>query len=567
MSRAMKRRHVHALLALAALAFGACKTRKTGENGGAARPAPPPWRALVEILPAETAWAVVVGDGASFLRNGRALLTRFRGTTLGVFAEELVRMTQHRLGLRELDPWDADAWRAHGIEPARGVALVGDPRERGYLLAGVSDPVKAEALLQTMLRKLDEAASFKKIEGGGTLALKANGKATSAYAFHQGYAILAAPVGEAPEAVALLGNVTRPDARRLIHRPDYAGLGGRSDFSRGLTLLVLGEVVQMLPEEVRGGFASFRGLTLHAEPAQGGATIEAFVSLAPSSAAEVQKLFPGGAGGAHLARYLAPDTLLSVSGRIDLGLALRKLIGLSPELEKAVQATFDRLKRKLDIDVEKELLQNLAGEAAFGIHKVDAAAIPVLFGGGGLREIFAADPIQLTLLLRVRDPAVAGKFLRKMGILADIPPQKVGEVEVFPVPLTRIDAAGEASKTGPALRFSLVGDVLAATLGKGRMEKVLAAVKAQGGGFLAKVADPEARKLIEGAGSAILHVVGPTLTENLREVESALLRKGKLLFSNLVQKVTEVVDRIADVSAGGEAQPDGGRFWLRLRLK
>jgi hypothetical protein len=179
----------------------------------------------------------------------------------------------------------------------------------------------------------------------------------------------------------------------------------------------------------------------------------------------------------------------------------------------------------------------------------------------------AADPFHLTLLLRVRDPVVAGKLLRKVAIIADLPAERIGAVEVFPLPLGRLFASGGSQK-GLALRFALVRDTLLLTIGSGRMPKALAGLQAEGGGgFARQVTDAQTLALLERGGAPVAYVVGASLTENLREIESAFLRKGKLLLSSVVQKVAEAVERFADLSLGGEALPEGAHLWLRLRLK
>jgi hypothetical protein len=518
------------------------------------------------MLPAELTWVAFAGDGSALLQGGREFLNKLRGSTVGITLEEIVRLWQHKAGLREVDVYDPAAWRARGIELNRGVALLGDKANRAHLAFGVTDPVKAETLLQGILKQVDGTVSFKK-NGDTTIAVNKAGKPTSVYAFHQGYAILAGPLGSEAEGPSLVARFTGTGAARFVQSPAYSTLASRADFGKGLSLLVVPGFVESLPRELASMFAGFRGISLRLEPSAAGASLYAHLLTKPESAQKARRLFPGGSASAGLVRYLTPDTVLAASGRVDLGAGIDLLAGTAPEGHAVVKTLFERLKKKYDLDVEGELFRNLTGEAALGIHKVDAAVLPLLFGGGGLVQALAADPFHLTLLLRVRDPVVAGKLLRKVAIIADLPAERIGAVEVFPLPLGRLFASGGSQK-GLALRFALVRDTLLLTIGSGRMPKALAGLQAEGGGgFARQVTDAQTLALLERGGAPVAYVVGASLTENLREIESAFLRKGKLLLSSVVQKVAEAVERFADLSLGGEALPEGAHLWLRLRLK
>jgi hypothetical protein len=557
-----------AFLLVVALACGgvACKKRSGVLDAGPSPDLAPPWQALLTLLPAELTWVAFAGDAAALLKGGRAFLNKLRGSTVGITLEEMVRLWQHKAGLREIDVFDPAAWQARGIDLGRGAALLGDKENKVHLAFGVSDPVKAEALLRGILQQVDGAVSFKK-SGEATVAVNKAGKPTAVYAFHQGYALLASPLQSEAEGLALMARFRRPDAARFTQSPAYPTLARRTVLGRGLSLLVVPGFVESLPSELARMFAGFRGISLRFEPSAAGASFFAHLGTRPESAQKAQRLFPGGAASAGLARHLTADTVVAASGRLDLGAAIDLLAEGVPEGQKVVKTLFERLKKKYDLDVEGELFRNLTGDLALGIHKVDAAALPLLFGGAGLAEALASEPFHVTLLLRVRDPVVAAKLLRKVAVIADVPTEKIGGVEVFPLPLGRLLAPGASSK-GLALRLALVGTTLLCTTGSGRMAKALAGLEAPGGGgFVRQVSDPQTLALLERGSPPVVYVVGPSLTENLREIESAFLRQKKLLLSSVVQKAIETIERFADLSLGGEALPDGASLWLHLRLR
>lgn len=587
MSRAMSKKHALACFVVISLVLGGCKGSsgpKAGSDGGPAAaggaaaplvtakvntpPPPPPdqWKPLLGLLPADPMVLFFAGDGAGLLRSARQALNKLRGTSVGMVLEELVRMTQHKMGLADIDAFDPAAWQARGFEPARGVALVQTDPEHGFMLIGANDPAKVEPFIQNFLRKSEEAASFKKV-GEFTMALLASGKPAYAYQFHQGYCIMAGPVTSEVDAAALLAKVTKPDAKRFVASPSFSLVADKWDFGKGLHALFFPSLAATFPPDTKAFFSGFKGLAAQIEVSEQGATAQFYLPTSAQTSAALRGLGAAGTSQPGLVRSLGDDTLLALGARVNQWALLNLVIGLSPPVKAVVDAALNRLKTKMDIDVEKELFQNLTGDTALGIHKLDASVFPMLLGGTSLGDLLQADPFHVTVLLRVRDAVVASKFLRKLGALADTSTEKVGAIEVFPLPFARL-VGGPAKKGGPAIRAALSGDTLVLTVGKGRMEKALAAVAAKDGPFGAKILDADTRaKLVDNPGHPVGYLLGTTFHENLKDLEGALLKKGSLLLSSIVQKLTELVEKVADLSFGGEAQPTGVRGWLRLRLK
>ena len=81
----------------------------------------PLWRskALSEMLGHEVYLkAELLQKTGSF--KPRGMLNKLSGTTLGIMAEELVRMNLHKFGLRDLAGFDPGRWKHRGIDLAKG---------------------------------------------------------------------------------------------------------------------------------------------------------------------------------------------------------------------------------------------------------------------------------------------------------------------------------------------------------------------------------------------------------------------------------------------------------------
>lgn len=573
------------------LAFAGCKggcgKSKAGDGGAAAQAGPgkpgdargqpgapkkpdvKAWWPLLQLVPEKPFALLFVGDPAAALTQAKGALTKLRGTTAGMTLEEIVRSTVHKMGMPGVDAFDPATWTSRGFDPAKGAMLVQVDEARGFLALGASDAVKVEPTVQAFLKRVDDVATFEKApDGKATLALKADKTPVGAYLFHDGIVIIAGGAWKTTtEVTAFVSEIIKPGTPRFPVSALYQKLAPGVDLGRGAHIILPETIVSGLPPEARGVFANFKGLALRIEANQGELLADAFLPTTPESASVLKALAVPGVAKPGLARSLGDDTLLAGGGRFDVGALLKMFLRLMPPAQAAVETAMARLKAKMDIDIEKELFANLTGDSALGLHRLDAAVFPLAVSGA-IRELLAADPLNLTLLLRVKDPTIAKKFLLKMAALVEAGNEKVGAVEVFPVPLLRMAEAGKGPTGGPVMRFALADDVLVLTLGKGRMEKALGALGVKDGPFAAKIVDPEAkRRLIDQPGPPLAYVVGSTLEANLRDLEGALLKKGNLMLSSIVQKAIELAEKFADLSLGGESVTGGLRAFLRVRFK
>jgi hypothetical protein len=560
-------------------ADGAVAARSQDGGGGSATATqaktPPPsskaWEPLVALVPEGAPAVAVIADIPGVLRGAREALAKLRGTFVGMTVEETLRAALHKMGLSGLDAFDAAAWGTRGFDVARGALMAQFDDHSGFLAFGVSEPAKVEPILQAFLKRAEEVATFQKQPDGTTLGLRANGKARAGYTFRAGLGILvSAEGGSGPDVAELLKRVLRPAGKRFTDSTAYRDLLAAADLGRGINLILTPALIPTLPADVRGVFKSFRGLNVRVDLAGGAVALDAYLPTTAATARSIRGIVPAGTPGPGLARALGDDTLLALAARADVSAAIQLALGLAPSIRELVTTMFERLKKKFDIDVQKELIDNLAGDAAMALHRLDADVVAAMIGGG-MADALAADPFHMTMLMRVKDGVVASKFVRKMAALTDAGVEKVGAVDVFPVPLMRVasDEEGTSAKAaGPVLRFALSGDTLVLTTGKGRMQKALAALAAKDPPFTPRVLDADARaRLIDRPSAPAAYLVVPTLLANLKDLDSAFLKKGASLVSSIVVKAVEMFEKIADVTVVTEPLERGLRGFLRVRFQ
>jgi len=143
-----------AALALAALAVGAAGCG--GGGGGGKMPA------VVKMIPLAAAHAVVVGDVPALLKETTALIKKFypywTEESFAGFGAAMMIGSGDKIPVNFYDPADL---RAHGFDPAGGLAAYFDDPDETTVVVKVTDEAAAEDVLEDMFHEMDREKDTK----------------------------------------------------------------------------------------------------------------------------------------------------------------------------------------------------------------------------------------------------------------------------------------------------------------------------------------------------------------------------------------------------------------------
>ena len=529
-----------------------------GCNGCRGRDVPQPQASPLAFLPKQPEGVVHVPDlekvGRTVAQLEKTRLAELAASAFGASnPEQLVRPLVQQLGF---DPRQPDGFAAAGIDGKRGLAVGPDETGTQLLVVGVADAGKFDAYAASLAKRFGAATrgtarwAPPAAEGAQPRPVEvqtfagADGAVRVAFAQRDGYAVVASEAG-AVEAVG-----------RAIVRPWESSLANDAAYRKTAGKLGARDLYVWMPKgaqlQGRRGAQFESGLALGASAGDGGVNVRVLVPRGPLELAVIQ---PAGkvAGGDLVPLLPAEDFLaLRLGGEPQ---------ALQPLLEAVMpRGLFVRL-RRAGIDPGNEILAQLRPGVVVGL-----GLNPEIDLSGGLPADAAVsrtnpfDFVTATVYAKVKDPARAAQVLEKLAAGAGQFQMQVASSDVDGAKVYKATYAA-----GEGMSWTLAGDTLIATGGKGAMEK------ARGRLALAdaprfEVADPSARKVFESSASAA-HLVVPRLTNALRAIPESAYGVGGFRIKAIVETWVGLLDEVKGMTASFSVDDEGLVIDADLGLK
>ncbi len=462
------------------------------------------------------------------------------------------RNTEQILGplVRQLgfDPRKPEGFAAAGLDGKRGLAVAQDEAGAQLLVIGVADEARFAAYVAGLAKKLGataageaswqapvpEGAPAAKPVQVKTFAAAAGGPARVAWALRDGYAVVGSEAG----AVDAVGRaLSRPWEKSLANSPGYRKMAGKLG-ARDLTVWM----PQGMKVAGRRGKQFENGLALGFSASAKGVNARA---LLPRGALELAVLEPAGkSAGAELVKLLPADDFLAIR----LG---GEPQALQPVIEGMLpRGLFVRL-RRAGIDPSTEILAQLQPGIVVGL-----GLNPDIDLSGGLpveASISATNSFEFvnaTIYAKVKDPARAAQVLEKLAAGAEHFRMKVTTEEQGGAKVYRATYAA-----GEGMSWTLQGDTLIATGGKGVLQKARARLAAKDQPIF-EVRDPSAKQVFQASASAA-HLDMPRLTKALRAIPESAYGIGGFRIKAVVETWVNLLDEVKGVTASFSVDDEG----------
>lgn len=260
----------------------------------------------------------------------------------------------------------------------------------------------------------------------------------------------------------------------------------------------------------------------------------------------------------ELARSVEPGAcaLLLTGAARPAGLqALRNL----PELSAFVDAQGASIARLVGVDIANDALPLFAGPLTAAVHLEDVASIPARIEKRRFSSLM--DVVQVSIVADLKDPnAMLALLTKAQASLAEqgvkLRTRQVKhdakKISVF-----------EPDTDKPKLGWTVVGNRYVYAAGPGRLDKVLAYMRAQSDGMAPAVQQGVGGALAQETGASIVVLRGDSVAEAM----SALHLKRGYGVGELLDAASALLRTLGDVALSITAEPDGLRIKVREALK
>lgn len=527
-----------ALAVALVLAFAGC-------GGCKGKDAPTPQASPLAFLPQQPQGVVHVPDLAKVGQTVAALektkLAELAAAAYGAKdTEQIARPLVRQLGF---DPRKPEGFAEAGIDGSRGLAVATDEAGAQLLVIGVADKAKFEAYVASIARRMGgatrgEAQFTPPGEGAQPLAVSTfaagDGSVKLAWAQRDGFAVIGADAG----AVDAVGRaIARPWDRSLANDAVYRKAAGKLGARDLYVWMPKGTKV-----EGRRGTQFEHGVAVGLTASDKGVNARV---LLPRGPLELAVLEPAGkVAGAELVPLLPADDFLAVR----LG---GEPQALQPLLEAVLpRGLFVRL-RRAGIDAGTEILGLLQPGVVVGL-----GLNPEIDLSGGIPQeanVSRTNPFEFvhtTVYAKVKDPARAAQVLEKLAAGAGQFQMTVASEEIGGAKVYRASYAA-----GEGMSWTLAGDTLIATGGKGVLQKARTRIAAADAPRF-EVADPSARKVFQSSASAA-HLDMPRLTKALRAIPESAYGVGGFRIKAIVETWVGLLDEVKGVTASFSVDDQG----------
>lgn len=439
---------------------------------------PTAWSALdvTSALPARAAAVAVLSTEPEAGKHIWTQLEHFAGL-LGISGK--VGDALRFLGLGLLNPFDPIERNAWSIAEGRHFAIA--LLARGQTAIGVfptSSPAGFLARFKKQLTAQGLEVTTQTVPGGPLFLARQKGVVRLAY-YQKGTLALIAPGSEdgtSPERI--LTDLASPDHKPLSSDPQFL------DSTRALQRLGEGLIyfdgegladVQRQSaqsaeerESIQRVYEVMKGLavTLHVTKSQ----LHAEISLRLGKSGGWDKLFLPPSADFALASHLARGAGGVVRLELDLHAVLQKVLSADVGAKDALGALVARLEKRIGVNLEKDLLANLAGPTAFALYGLAPSFLRALADDD---FELALRSMRATIAAGLKDGARAQQALDRAASF-----QKDGGAADELSLLRKQHKSGPyyelRSKAGALLSVALRGKVLLVGLGKGQMRGLLA---------------------------------------------------------------------------------------------
>jgi hypothetical protein len=264
-----------------------------------------------------------------------------------------------------------------------------------------------------------------------------------------------------------------------------------------------------------------------------------------------------------LGKRVEEDAIAVALTRIAKPEGLAALRG-SPLTKDGVERALERFYHATQLDLEKDLMQVLAGPLTVGVHVMDLAELPqALARRLGVNAILEFVHVSITAEVKNRDALVA---------LLD---RSKGQLEEGGNKVNKRNAAiggkdaviYEPAGDKPSIGWGVIDNYYVYGAGGGRLERAMAQVlPVAQGGVTPKVASGVASDLGRARGSFLVVVRSAALADNV-----AKLQKSQdavvMAVMPMVSQGIEVLRTIGDIAVAAKVEKDGVRIEARQKLQ
>lgn len=504
---------------------------------------------LLDVPHPEAPLIVHVPNLEALLLGADAFAHRATQKAAGALLERFQKGLEQQIGL---NPFAPGAAARVGIDAKQGAVMFLEPGHDEPIVAlALTDRKTADAALKGLMEKLDGANKeehWAVAEREATTLGRPFGDklVPVVHWLHLGDVALVVR-GGGKEALAAA-------VQRLEHALRTEGVPAPSPLERLGAKVPVGQVYSYTRGLAQAAGAPPAETMSRFQVAAGGFESDTYVALAVPGLKEAL----GATVPLELARTVEPGAsavLLTGSARPEGLQALRNL----PELTGFVDAQSGRIARLVGLDIEKEALPLFAGPLAVAVHLDDVGSIPERIQKRRFSTLM--DVVQVGIVAELKDPAAmlavlhrAKDALTEQGVKLRARKAKLsGKATIIFEPDT----------DKPKIGWTVVDGRYVYAAGPGRLDKLLAHLRAPGDGML-----PELQK---GIGAALAQTPGASVVvlrgESIAAAASQLQLKRGFGIGELVDAAAALVRTLGDVAMSITAEPDGLRVQVREALQ
>ncbi|MCK5799969.1 MAG: DUF3352 domain-containing protein [Deltaproteobacteria bacterium] len=554
----MKARIVSSLVSLAFAALVMVTVTSVGCGGGCRGDKAP--------LRYVSSDAMVVIEIPSISRGVKHILGFVERFKEGVLANSLIAAKKALLSKQlGFDIENPDAYRKKGIDP-RASAIVSVSGEGvTTLVMAIRDAKALDAYLRDLLtRQLSSAVSFKDEMKDGlkiTSIVKQGGAMGPqvSWTFHKKHLLFAGGKGDIPSALVKATHVTRSmkdhktfqrlrkrlgtvdtfiyvDGTALRHRVDSRFARRLKDASESRR-----HYLSSQHDIVKGVFSYFNGWTLGVEFRPKRISLRSALAVPKARIKEVQEIFSGKGKGPAFGKFIGPDALFVGRGTLQLGSIFHRVLDLIPPRSKrGVYRLLERVERRYNLNVEKDILALFAGRYGFAIYapKTEALQQPPTL----LRDL--SGMFQGVFFVQLTDMKKAREFLDRLErilVMAplDIRTRTEGKDKIFSL----------ERDNKRLLSWALVKNLMVVASDE-RMEGTLSLIRRGGKNVLSEVRSSRAKGLLRDGNSNVIY---QDLAKTLDVVRAVNLPgKVKLILSPILSGLSKFDDLVVGFLAEDE---------------
>lgn len=567
------KRYKRTLLCVAGLAAAMVATAGPGCSGCSGK-------APLAYVPQDALYVGVVPSIAEAIKGAGALLDKFKDET-----PVKMGLKQNRARLvKELgfDPEKPETMEAKGIDPSRGiVASVAADGVSSALVVGVTEQAAMEKYLrETVTKMMGGGATFKEktVSGVKATLVSMQGSEVPRMAWvHVKEHVVICPRAK-DDKVAQHAARLATQEQSIKENRTFELLRGKLGkhhamlFASGAThkkveaariqrrLKTASEWMQKSLKErqetMNAVLEYYDGAALGLRLSGEGATLRGYLAV-PEGKSEVLQAIAAGEGDApDFAEFMGPDALLV--GRLSLN--TKKLWDKAREIvppreKRRMYRRLDRIERETKINVEKDVMGQLAGRFAFALFAPDAKVLKKgdLFNIRRPDEIITALP--MVAMAQVKSPKKAKELLSTVERVmtregTDVRARSEGERKTYYI--------GSSSK--PLVSWTLVEDVVVVGTGK-RVAKTVTLMRKGGDNALGQIGSSRAKKLMTSEEGAVAYYNLAKTADLVRGLD--LPGEIKLMLSS----VTSALGKFEDVTWSLEVESEGvlGEFQVRVK--